>query len=50
MMYKIPSKIRIWGAFVIVFSVLSILEMGGFLIGGVIGLIGGVMAIAHRTR
>jgi len=50
MMYKIPAQSRIWGAFVIVFSILSMLEMGGFLIGGIIGLIGGSMAIVHRTR
>jgi len=50
MMFKIPPKIRIWGIFVIVFSVLSIFEMGGFLIGGIIGIIGGIMAIAHKTR
>jgi len=50
MMYKVPSQIRIWGAFVIVFSILSIFEMGGFLIGGTIGIIGGIMAFSHRTR
>jgi len=48
MMYKVPSQIRIWGAFVIIFSVLSILEMGGFLIGGILGIIGGIMAIANK--
>ena len=48
MMYKVPSQIRIWGAFVIVFSVLSILEMGGFLIGGILGIIGGIMAMANK--
>lgn len=39
-MYKTPSKTRIWGIFVIGFSVLSILEMGGFLIGRIIGIVG----------
>jgi len=49
MMYKTPSQNRIWGVFVIVFSAIAILEMGGFLIGGIIGIIGGFMAIAHKT-
>jgi len=48
MMYKTPSQIRIWGVFVVVFSVMSILEMGGFLIGGIIGIIGGLMAILKK--
>jgi hypothetical protein len=48
-MYKTPSQSRMWGAFVIVFSAISILEMGGFLIVGVIGIIGVFMAITYRT-
>jgi len=48
MMYKTPSQNRIWGVFVIVFSAMSILEMGGFLIGGILGIIGGIMAIANK--
>jgi len=49
MMYKIPSKNHIWGVFVITFSIISIFEMGGFLIGGIIGIIGGALAFKDYT-
>ena len=47
-MYKVPSTSRVLGAFVILFSVLSLLEMGGFLIGGILGIIGGVLALSKN--
>lgn len=42
-----PEQHQIWGALIVLFSVLSILggAMGGFGIGLVLGLIGGVLAI-----
>jgi len=49
MMYKTPSQNRILGVFVIVFSALSILEMGGFMIGGILGIIGGVIALTKKS-
>jgi len=49
MMHKTPSQNHIWGVFVIVFSAISILEMGGFLIGGIIGIIGGILAFKADT-
>lgn len=50
LMYKIPSQIHIWGIFVIAFSIISIFEMGGFLIGGIIGIIGGALAFKDHSN
>jgi len=50
MMYKIPSQIHIWGIVVIAFSIISIFEMGGFLIGGIIGIIGGALAFKDYSN
>lgn len=35
-----------WGAFVLIFSLVSFFSMGGFLIGAVLGIIGGILALA----
>jgi hypothetical protein len=40
-----PSQISTWGITVLVFSVVSIVGMGGFFIGAVLGFVGGVLAL-----
>lgn len=48
MMSSRPSESSKWGVIVLVFSVLSLFGMGGFLIGAVLGIVGGILAIAKR--
>lgn len=48
MMSSRPSESSKWGVIVLVFSVLSFFGMGGFLIGAVLGIVGGILAIAKR--
>ncbi|KAF6246252.1 hypothetical protein C6990_10245 [Nitrosopumilus sp. b3] len=40
---------KMLGVIVIVFSAVSIIEMGGFFVGGVIGIIGGIIAFKAET-
>jgi len=47
-LYKKPSNISVWGLIILFFSTLSILEMGGFIVGGIIGIVGGSVAIARK--
>ena len=47
MLYTRPFEKDLWGAVIIAFSILSILGgMGGFMIGLVLGIVGGVLALA----
>ncbi len=46
MMSQRPHESHKWGVIVLVFSLLSLFGMGGFLIGTVLGIIGGVLALA----
>jgi len=48
LLYKKPQQSRQWGVIVLVFSALSFVGMGGFLIGGVIGIIAGIIAITKK--
>jgi hypothetical protein len=47
-MYKEPCN-RLWGLVIIIGSLVSLFGVGGFGLGGILGLIGGVMGIS-RTR
>jgi len=47
MLYSRPFEKDLWGAVIIAFSILGILGgMGGFMIGLVLGIVGGVLALA----
>lgn len=51
MLYKNPSQNELWGALIIVFSVLSVVAcMGGMGIGLILGVIGGVLAILWKPQ
>ena len=39
---------RTWGVLVLVFSVLSFLGLGGFVVGAVLGIVGGVLALRWK--
>jgi len=43
------SDTSTWGALIIVFSVISFISGGGFLIGGILGLIGGILATISKS-
>jgi hypothetical protein len=44
-----PVNKRVWGAIVIVFSIPSVITGGGFIIGFILGVIGGVKAFKSKT-
>src|SRR5437773_1024317 len=47
MLYSRPFEKDLWGAVIIAFSILGIFGgMGGFMIGLVLGIVGGVLALA----
>ena len=47
MLYSRPFENDLWGAVIIAFSILGILGgMGGFMIGLVLGVVGGTLALA----
>ena len=39
-----------WGVIVLVFSAISFVSMGGWFVGGALGIAGGALAIAWRSR
>lgn len=43
-----PTEHTAWGIIILVFSAISILGMGGFLIGAILGIIGGALAISWK--
>ena len=43
-----PHESHMWGVMVLVFSLLSFFGMGGFLVGAVLGIIGGSIALTKR--
>lgn len=43
-----PGKVRTWSIIVLVFSVISILIGGGFIIGLVLGLVGGILGLVWK--
>lgn len=46
-MYKEPGN-KLWALFIVVGSLASLFSIGGFGIGGILGLIGGVMGLSRR--
>jgi hypothetical protein len=45
LIYLKPQKNRIWGIVIRIFSLIAIIGMGGFVLGTVLGLIGGILAL-----
>jgi hypothetical protein len=48
-MYKEPEN-KLWPFCIMVASLVSLFSMGGFGLGGILGLIGGVMGLGSRLR
>lgn len=48
MMYDRPRQVATWGAVILVFSVVSFFDAGGFFVGAALGIVGGILALTWR--
>jgi len=48
LLLAVPSQRTTWGVLILVFSALSLLGMGGFLVGAVLGIVGGVLTLRWK--
>ena len=48
-MYKEPKN-KLWGLLIIIGSLVSLFSIGGFGLGGVLGLIGGIMGLGRKIQ
>jgi len=48
MLSAMPNQQRTWGVLILVFSVLSFLGLGGFVVGAILGIVGGVFALRWK--
>lgn len=48
-MYKEP-RTKLWGFLIVLGSLVSLFAIGGFGLGGILGLIGGIMGLNRRTQ
>ncbi|MCX8202889.1 MAG: hypothetical protein N3H32_01025 [Nitrososphaeria archaeon] len=49
LLYSRPEQAQVWGTVILVSSVVSLLSMGGFVIGAVLGIAGGLLALVPRV-
>ena len=45
-----PAEHMLWGSMVLIFSIVSFIGMGGFMIGALLGIAGGTLALSWRPR
>jgi hypothetical protein len=45
-----PSQSMTWGIIVLIFSIVSFVGMGGFLIGAILGIAGGALALSWKPK
>ena len=48
MVYTQPSRASSWGALILVFSIVSFFGMGGFFLGAILGVVGGILAMTWK--
>lgn len=48
MIYNKPTRVSTWGALILAFSIVSLFGMGGFFIGAVLGVVGGILALTWK--
>lgn len=48
LIYKKPASASVWGAAILVAGIIGLFGMGGFLIGPILGIIGGILALAKK--
>jgi hypothetical protein len=46
--YRKPESADKWGTAILVTSIVSLFGMGGFFIGAILGIIGGILALTRR--
>ena len=49
MLFTQPSRAPTWGTLILAFSIVSFLGMGGFFMGAILGIVGGVLGLAWKT-
>jgi hypothetical protein len=47
--YSDPKLAQAWGAVILVFSLVGLLGFGGFIIGSLLGIVGGIIALTWKT-
>jgi hypothetical protein len=45
-----PGQTRTWSVLILVFSVLSLIGLGGFLVGAVLGIVGGALVLKWKPK
>ena len=45
LLLAVPNQRTTWGVLILVFSALSLLGLGGFLVGAILGIVGGILAL-----
>lgn len=50
MLYTRPNEATLWGTLIVVFSAISLIGMGGFFIGFLLALIGGILALVWKPK
>jgi hypothetical protein len=50
MIYTRPDTHGMWGIIILVFSLLSFIEGGGYIIGAILGIVGGILAITWKPE
>jgi len=50
MLYRNPAQKTMWGVIVLVLSIISIFIGGGFIIGLILGIIGGALALTWKPK
>jgi hypothetical protein len=50
MLYRNPAQKTIWGVIILVSSIISIVIGGGFIIGVILGIIGGALALSWKPK
>lgn len=48
MVYKKASKIKTWGVLGLVFAIISLANLGGYIIGFVLALVGAILALTYK--
>lgn len=48
MVFSQPTKAHTWGLLILIFSVVSFFGMGGFFLGAILGVVGGILALMSK--
>ncbi len=48
MVYTQPGRASTWGVLILVFSLVSFFGMGGFFLGAILGVVGGILAMTSK--